>query len=210
MSQPLGSLEQHIIVSRNAIQGGITELNTAAVEAIADAIEKALVGSQQEHGSIVAGGVSGLVVAQLMVEQLHPGFVMAVRPEIAGIVWEQDGQAVPKNAPAGNHSFDCTPVGNHPGFDSFCQKGADLMAAAQLCGQDLLLDTMESEQATPSLSQAQRLRKLSQTGELNEDTMLSIMMEQMDGRMEVNADDLTYCIVLYFPEKKEYHKISKV
>ena len=28
------------------------------------------------------------------------------------------------------------------------------------------------------------------------------MMEQMDGRMEVNADDLTYCIVLYFPEKK--------
>ena len=39
---------------------------------------------------------------------------------------------------------------------------------------------------------------------------ISIMMEQMDGRMEVNADDLTYCIVLYFPEKKEYHKISKV
>ena len=122
------------IVSRNTIQGGITELNTAAVEAIAGAIEKALVGSQQEHGGIVAGGVSGLVVAQLMVEQLHPGFVMAVRPEIAGIVWEQDGQAVPKNAPAGNHSFDCTLVGNHPGFDSFCQKGADLMAAAQLCG----------------------------------------------------------------------------
>lgn len=39
---------------------------------------------------------------------------------------------------------------------------------------------------------------------------ISIMMEQMDGRMEVNADDLTYCIVLYFPEKKAYHKISKV
>ena len=39
---------------------------------------------------------------------------------------------------------------------------------------------------------------------------ISIMMEQMDGRMEVNTDDLTYCIVLYFPEKKEYHKISKV
>ena len=32
--------------------------------------------------------------------------------------------------------------------------------------------------ATPSLSQAQRMKKLSQSGELNEDTMLSIMMEQ--------------------------------
>lgn len=44
--------------------------------------------------------------------------------------------------------------------------------------QNLLFDTIESEQATPSLSQAQRIRKLSQSGELNEDTMLSIMMEQ--------------------------------
>lgn len=42
----------------------------------------------------------------------------------------------------------------------------------------LLLDTIESEQATPSLSQAQRMRKLSQNGELNEDTILEIMMEQ--------------------------------
>ena len=41
-----------------------------------------------------------------------------------------------------------------------------------------LLDAMDSEQATPSLSQAQRMKKLSQSGELNEDTMLSIMMEQ--------------------------------
>ena len=44
--------------------------------------------------------------------------------------------------------------------------------------QELLLETIESEQATPSLSQAQRLKKLSQSGELNEDTMLSIMSEQ--------------------------------
>ena len=41
-----------------------------------------------------------------------------------------------------------------------------------------LLETIESEQATPSLSQAQRLKRLSQAGALNEDTMLSIMMEQ--------------------------------
>lgn len=44
--------------------------------------------------------------------------------------------------------------------------------------QRLLLETMDSEQATPSLSQAQRMKKLSQSGELTEDTMLSIMMEQ--------------------------------
>ena len=44
--------------------------------------------------------------------------------------------------------------------------------------QGLLLETIDSEQATPSLSQAQRMKKLSQSGELNEDTMLSIMMEQ--------------------------------
>ena len=44
--------------------------------------------------------------------------------------------------------------------------------------QALLFETIDSEQATPSLSQAQRMKKLSQSGELNEDTMLSIMMEQ--------------------------------
>lgn len=44
--------------------------------------------------------------------------------------------------------------------------------------QELLLETIDSEQATPSLSQAQRMKKLSQSGELNEDTMLAIMLEQ--------------------------------
>ncbi len=44
--------------------------------------------------------------------------------------------------------------------------------------QALLLDTIDSEQATPSLSQAQRMKKLSQEGRLNDDTMLDIMTEQ--------------------------------
>ena len=44
--------------------------------------------------------------------------------------------------------------------------------------QRLLVETIDSEQATPSVSQAQRMRKLSQSGDLNEDTMLGIMMEQ--------------------------------
>lgn len=44
--------------------------------------------------------------------------------------------------------------------------------------QKLLIDTIDSEQSTPSLSQAQRMKKLSQEGKLNDDAMLSIMMEQ--------------------------------
>ena len=45
-------------------------------------------------------------------------------------------------------------------------------------GQQMLLTAIDSEQATPSLSQAQRMKKLSQAGKLNDDTMLDIMMEQ--------------------------------
>ena len=44
--------------------------------------------------------------------------------------------------------------------------------------QDMLVETIESEQATPSLSQAQRMKKLSRDGELTDDSMLKIMMEQ--------------------------------
>ena len=52
------------------------------------------------------------------------------------------------------------------------------LASLQPDEQQLLLDTIDSEQATPSLSQAQRMKRLSQSGALNEDTMLSIMSEQ--------------------------------
>ena len=44
--------------------------------------------------------------------------------------------------------------------------------------QTMLLTAIDSEQATPSLSQAQRMKKLSQEGKLSDDTMLDIMMEQ--------------------------------
>jgi len=44
--------------------------------------------------------------------------------------------------------------------------------------QKLLVDTINSEQATPSLSQAQRMKRLSQEGSLNDDSMLGIMKEQ--------------------------------
>ena len=44
--------------------------------------------------------------------------------------------------------------------------------------QKLLIETIDSEQATPSFSQAQRMKRLSQEGKLNDDAMLVIMMEQ--------------------------------
>ena len=45
--------------------------------------------------------------------------------------------------------------------------------------QRLLIETIDSEQATPSLSQAQRMKRLSQEGRLTDDSMLGIMMEQI-------------------------------
>ena len=44
--------------------------------------------------------------------------------------------------------------------------------------QQMLVTTMDYEQATPSLSQAQRMKKFSQAGRLNEDSMLAIMSEE--------------------------------
>lgn len=44
--------------------------------------------------------------------------------------------------------------------------------------QALLVTTIESEQSTPSVSQAQRLKEFSQKGKLNEDSMLAIMTEE--------------------------------
>lgn len=43
--------------------------------------------------------------------------------------------------------------------------------------QQLLVTAMETEYCTPSLSQAQRMRKMSQNGTLDKDTMLEIMRE---------------------------------
>ena len=50
--------------------------------------------------------------------------------------------------------------------------------------QVLLLDAMESEQTTPSLSQAQRLKKFSQEGKLSVDVMRAIMSEEKKPEMD--------------------------
>ena len=47
-----------------------------------------------------------------------------------------------------------------------------------------LLDTIESEDCTPSLSQAQRMKKLSQSGELSMDVIFGIMTEEKANQKE--------------------------
>ena len=66
--------------------------------------------------------------------------------------------------------------------------------------QELLLETIDSEQATPSLSQAQRMKKLSQVGGLNEDTMLSIMSEQKKPELSSNITLSGDKLKKYFPK----------
>lgn len=66
--------------------------------------------------------------------------------------------------------------------------------------QKLLLETIDSEQCTPSLSQAQRMKKLSQLGGLNEDTMLSIMSEQKKPALSNNITLPAEKLKKYFPK----------
>ena len=73
--------------------------------------------------------------------------------------------------------------------------------------QQMLLTASDSEQATPSLSQAQRMKKLSRDGKLNDDTMLDIMMEQKKPEgynVVLSADKLRkYFPRSYTPQKME-------
>ena len=66
--------------------------------------------------------------------------------------------------------------------------------------QELLLETIESEQAMPSLSQAQRIKKLSQSGELNEDSILGIMAEQKKPELSSNITLSGDKLKKYFPK----------
>ena len=73
--------------------------------------------------------------------------------------------------------------------------------------QQMLLTAIDSEQATPSLSQAQRMKKLCRDGKLNDDTMLDIMMEQKKPEgynVVLSADKLRkYFPRSYTPQKME-------
>ena len=65
--------------------------------------------------------------------------------------------------------------------------------------QRMLLEAMDAEQTTPSLSQAQRLKKFSQEGRLTEEAMSAIMSEEKKGDMDkvtLRSDTLRR----YFPK----------
>ena len=73
--------------------------------------------------------------------------------------------------------------------------------------QTMLLDAMDSEQATPSLSQAQRLKQFSQRGELTAEVMRAIMSEEKKpeiDRITITGDRLRkYFPRSYTPQKME-------
>ena len=65
--------------------------------------------------------------------------------------------------------------------------------------QRMLLEAMDAEQTTPSLSQAQRLKKFSQEGRLTEEAMSAIMSEEKKSEMDkvtLRSDTLRK----YFPK----------
>ncbi len=70
-----------------------------------------------------------------------------------------------------------------------------------------LLETIESEDCTPSLSQAQRMKKLSQSGELSMDIIFGIMTEEKANqkeKLQFKVDDLkTYFPKNYTPKQME-------
>ena len=72
--------------------------------------------------------------------------------------------------------------------------------------QQLLLNAMDSEQATPSLSQAQRLKQFSQRGELDAAVMRAIMSEEKKEieRVTLKGDTLRkYFPASYTPKRME-------
>ena len=81
------------------------------------------------------------------------------------------------------------------------------LAALKPEEQTMLLTAIDSDQATPSVSQAQRIKKLSHEGKLNDDTMLEVMMEQKKPEkcdLTISGDKLRkYFPRSYTPQRME-------
>lgn len=76
-----------------------------------------------------------------------------------------------------------------------------------LSEQTMLLNAMAAQEATPSLSQAQRLKKFSQQGKLSEDVMMAIMSEE---KKEVDRITLTTTTLSkYFPKSYTPKKMEE-
>ncbi len=79
--------------------------------------------------------------------------------------------------------------------------------------QEQLLDAMDSEQATPSLSQAQRLKKYSQEGHLTPDVMCAIMSEEKKSewdRVTLTSETLRKYFPKSYTPKKMQETIVKL
>ena len=74
--------------------------------------------------------------------------------------------------------------------------------------QRYLLETMESEDCTPSLSQSQQLKKLSQSGVLNMDRILELLQQPKANQEEKLRFDLKD-IRHYFPKNYTTERIQK-
>lgn len=74
--------------------------------------------------------------------------------------------------------------------------------------QAMLVTTIDYEQATPSLSQAQRMKKQSQEGTLTEDSMLQIMCEQKKPCWD-NITLKGQALRKYFPKNYTPHQIEE-
>ena len=75
--------------------------------------------------------------------------------------------------------------------------------------QRMLLEAMDAEQTTPSLSQAQRLKQFSRDGKLTEESMLAIMSEEKKSdldRVTLNTTTLRK----YFPKSYTPQKMEQV
>ena len=75
--------------------------------------------------------------------------------------------------------------------------------------QCILLETIITEEATPSLSQAQTLKKLSQEGKLDMDTIFGILSEQKGNqvdRLKLREDKLRQ----FFPTSYTPRQMEKV
>ena len=89
-----------------------------------------IVGGQKIQGCVIAGGVSALDVAQSVIKDLHPGFVLFICPEGAGKTVNQSGQTVSDTACGWNQRRNCFSVGNNTGFNPLRIIGTEVLSAS--------------------------------------------------------------------------------
>ena len=90
-----------------------------------------------------------------------------------------------------------------PILEKVDNKGIALNAAVELSylgtkAQSEVLDAMESEDTSPSIDQARKIRRFSEEGRLNADVVLSIMQEQKPEKLRITIEEDK--VKQYFPK----------